>query len=79
MSALLMQMLPWMGSPRIFNIVFHQQKLSSLSIACDIKPCTQCCMLRQVNDPRPQAQISQAIVQNKSPKVHNVFSPPIKR
>ena len=26
-----------MGNPRIFNIVFHQQKLSSLSIACDIK------------------------------------------
>ena len=25
------------GEPKIFNIVFHQQKLSSLSIACDIK------------------------------------------
>ena len=28
---------PWMGNLRIFNIVFHQQKLSSLSIACEIK------------------------------------------
>ena len=28
---------PWMGNLRIFNIIFHQQKLSSLSIAYDIK------------------------------------------
>ena len=28
---------PRVGSPRIFKIDFHQQKLSSLSIACDIK------------------------------------------
>ena len=28
---------PGWGSPRIFNTVFHQQKLSSLSIACDVK------------------------------------------
>ena len=25
------------GEPKIFNIVFHQQKLSSLSIACAVK------------------------------------------
>ena len=30
---------------------FHQQKLSSLSIACDVTvPCTQCSMLRQIKD-----------------------------
>ena len=29
---------PKVGSPRIFKIYFHQQKLSSLSIACDIMP-----------------------------------------
>ena len=28
---------PQMGSPRIFEINFHLQKLSNLSIACDIK------------------------------------------
>ena len=28
---------PGAGSPRIFNTIFHQQKLSSLSIACNIK------------------------------------------
>ena len=28
---------PGVGSPIIFNTVFHQQKLSSLSIACDVK------------------------------------------
>ena len=28
---------PKVGSPRIFKIYFHQQNLSSLSIACDIK------------------------------------------
>ena len=28
---------PGMGSPRIYKIDFHQQKLSSLSIAYDIK------------------------------------------
>ena len=28
---------PRVGSPRIFKIDFHQQKLSSLSIACDVK------------------------------------------
>ena len=25
------------GKPKIFNIVFHQQKLSSLSFRCDVK------------------------------------------
>ena len=28
---------PGLGSPRIFKIGFHQQKLSSLSVACDVK------------------------------------------
>ena len=46
---------PQVGSPRIFNIGFHQQKLCSLSIACDIKleslPCTQYSKLRQGKDP----------------------------
>ena len=28
---------PGVESPRIFKIDFHEQKLSSLSIACDVK------------------------------------------
>ena len=28
---------PWLGSPIIFKIDFHQQKLNSLLITCDVK------------------------------------------
>ena len=45
---------PRVGSPRIFKIYFLQQKLSSLSISCDISKrmnSTHCSVQRQVKDP----------------------------